>query len=664
MCGFAGFLWPHAPRDTQHLAGIAEAMAARLAHRGPDGSGVWVDADAGLALGHRRLAVLDRSPAGHQPMRSACGRHMLVFNGEIYNHQELRAALRADGYDTPWRGHGDTETLLAALARWGLEETLARCVGMFALAWWDQRDRVLRLARDRLGEKPLYYGWQGGALLFASEVGALRAHPAWRGEIDRDALALYLRHNYVPAPRAIYRGIHKLPPGCHVTVGWGAAGPEPGHLAPPVHYWSVQAAAEAGRARPFQGDAEAATEALETLLRQSVRGQMHADVPLGAFLSGGIDSSLVAALMRAEASQPVHTFTIGFEDPAFDESAEARAVARHLGCRHTEWIITPRQALDIVPTLADRYDEPFADSSQIPTLLLTRLCRQSVTVALSGDGGDELFGGYERYFWGQRLWRHARALPPWARRLTRRAITALPTATADRLHAALAPLLPRAWRVARPGHKLRRASTLLLADDPARLYHGLITHWERPDELVIDGHEPDTALRRAEYLARHWPMTEMMMLLDSERYLPDDLLVKVDRAAMAASLETRAPLLDHRVLEFAWRLPTAMKLKDDIGKIALRRVLRRHLPPALFERPKKGFGVPLAAWLRGPLRDWAEHLLDAKRMRHQGYLRPEPVRALWRCHLRGTCEGHYLLWDVLMFQAWLESHHVDPPLPR
>jgi asparagine synthase (glutamine-hydrolysing) len=658
MCGFTGFLWPRHVLGAGGLAATVERMAQRLAHRGPDDAGSWVDEQLGLALGHRRLAILELSPAGRQPMASACARFVLAYNGEIYNHLEMRAELAAVGWNSAWRGHSDTETLLAAISHWGLQDALARAVGMFAFALWDREQRRLHLVRDRLGEKPLYYGWQGGAFLFGSELKALAAHPAWVGDVDREALSLFLRHNQVPGPFSIYQGIAKLPPGCLLSLDCEAGGP-PGRLPAPLAYWTAQAAAENGHAQPFAGDKSEAADELERLLRRSVRGQMLADVPLGAFLSGGIDSSTVVALMQAQSERPVRTYTIGFHEPGYDEAEHARAVAKRLGTEHTEWYVTAREAMDVIPALPRVYDEPFSDSSQIPTLLISRLTRAQVTVALSGDGGDELFGGYERYFWGLSLWSRCAAIPRFARLGLGHAAKAFPQSSWDRAYALMEPLLPKSKRFARPGYKIHRAADLALAASPAQLYRELISHWKDPASLVLGGREPAPALAALDEAARRWGMADMMMLQDTQGYLPDDILVKVDRAAMSAGLETRAPFLDHRLLEFAWRLPLSMKLGGGVGKRILRQVLYRHLPQELMERPKMGFGVPLGAWLRGPLRDWAEHLLDPVRLAQQGYLRPEPIRALWTAHLRGQAEAHYYLWDVLMFQAWLENRHAN-----
>jgi asparagine synthase (glutamine-hydrolysing) len=649
MCGFTGFL-ADSRFDRTRLAPTAQAMADAIRHRGPDDSGVWTDAQAGVALGHRRLSIIDLSPAGHQPMVSASGRYVIVYNGEIYNFAALRAELDSQGMAPAWRGHSDTEVLLALIESRGVRAALQAIRGMFAFALWDTRERALVLARDRLGEKPLYYGRVGGSFAFGSELKALRAHPDWNAPVDRGALALYMRHNYVPAPYTIHEGIRKLPPGQLLTLTWGAKEPVV------ESYWSAQEAAEAGFRSPTSMSHAALTDALASLLRDAVTGQMVSDVPLGAFLSGGIDSSVVVALMQALSARPVKTFTIGFSEEGYDEAVHASAVARHLGTEHTELYVTPREAMAVIPRLPSIYDEPFADSSQIPTFLVSQLARHHVTVSLSGDGGDELFGGYNRYLLGKDLWRRLSRLPVSARAALARLVKTVPARTWSALMKPVMPLAPRRYRVGLPGDKLHKLADVVAHPSLDSLYRDLVSHWRAPHELVLGAEEPPTLLTEGGDIAIDDPVARMMFL-DLVTYMPDDILVKVDRAAMAVSLETRVPLLDHRVVEFAWQVPMSSKVNARGTKQLLRSVLDRYVPAALIDRPKMGFGVPIDSWLRGPLRDWAEALLDPARLKREGYLDPQPIRASWEQHLSGQRDWHYPLWDVLMFQAWLE--HVD-----
>ena len=616
-------------------------MADALAHRGPDDADVWLDGTAGVALAHRRLAVIDLSAAGHQPMRSRSGRYVISFNGEIYNHQELRHRVDArSGPVAAWQGASDTESLLAAIEHFGLAAALRYAAGMFAFALWDRQERTLYLARDRLGEKPLYFGWQNGVFMFASELKALACHPSFAGMIDREALALYLRHNYIPWPWSIYQGIRKLAPGSFVKLAFGDESSPAGELPEEERYWSLREVIEAGRERPFEGDAGEAVEALHEVLRQAVVSQVVADVPLGAFLSGGIDSSTIAALMQACSSRPVRTFAIGFDDPRYDEAAHAKEVANHLGTDHTELYVTPQDALAVIPSLPVLYDEPFSDSSQIPTSLVSAMTRRHVTVALSGDGGDELFGGYTRYFRTRTLWKILGPVPNWMRRLYRGAVAAFPA------H----------WGRGRMYDRACKVSDLLDFRMPEQLYLRLVSHWKSPASIVRHTSEPRTCLSDHEA----WPdapeLESRLMGIDALTYLPDDILVKVDRAAMGVSLETRAPFLDHRVVEFAWRLPLAMKIREGESKWILRQVLYRHVPRNLVERPKMGFGVPLESWLRGPLEDWAESLLAESRLRDEGFFQPEPIRKRWAEHLDGSRRWDACIWDILMFQAWLDEN--------
>jgi len=657
MCGLTGFLKADSFQARDELMTAVARMTAPLAHRGPNDAGHWCDAAHGIALGHRRLAILDVSAAGHQPMQSPSGRYVLVFNGEIYNHLSLRAQLDAGIHRGEWRGGSDTETLLAGFDAWGIRATVERALGMFALAIWDRQANVLTLARDRVGEKPLYYGWQGKgedtAFLFGSELKALRAHPAFEDAVDRNALCLQMRHGYIPAPYSIYQGVCKLPAGCLLSV----EGLRRKHAV--TTYWSAAAQASVGVGQPFDGSPVQAVDALDVLLRDAVAGQMIADVPLGAFLSGGVDSSTVVALMQAQSSRPVQTFSIGFHEAAYNEAHHARAVARHLGTDHTELYVTAGQARDVIPALQDIYDEPFSDSSQLPTVLVSRLARQQVTVSLSGDAGDELFCGYNRYQFVDALWHKISAVPLPLRRLAGKAIAGVSVEAWNRAARALRPGLPRGMRMQNTGDKLHKGAQVMTSASLDRLYLGLVSHWDDPEALVRGGTEPVTALSGAAPGLEALDGVQRMMALDLLNYLPDDILVKVDRAAMSVSLETRVPFLDHRVVEFAWRLPQSLKLRDGVTKWVLRQVLYRYVPQALIERPKMGFGVPIGDWLRGPLREWGEELLAEARLVREGYFEPGLVRKCWDEHLSGSRNWQYQLWNVLMFQSWLEHRRAE-----
>jgi len=641
MCGITGFFTPSPTQTRGDMQNALTAMSAALTHRGPDDSGLWLDETCGIGLGFRRLAILDLSPTGHQPMISANGRYVMVFNGEAYNFGTVRDELTVRGVS--FRGTSDTEVLLEAVCAWGLEAALAKFNGMFAFALWDRQEKTLTLVHDRLGVKPLYYGWMGNTLLFGSELKALRAHPAFSSNIDRDALSLYLRYNYIPTPFSIYRNLRKLPAGSMLCIR-----PETGPGAEEmISYWSASEHMLASHAQPFTGDEHQAQDALEALLTNSIRERIISDVPLGAFLSGGVDSSTVVALMQKINPRPVQTFSIGFSEFGYDEAPHARAVAEHLGTQHTELYISSEQARAVIPSLASIYDEPFANPSAIPTFLVSQLARQHVTVSLSGDGGDEVFGGYNRYTWVERIWRKLGTMPAPLRGIL-----------TSGLERGATPLSMLAGKLGypNPADKVDKLAETLRAASPNQIYLDLISFWKQPAEVVLDALEPTTLLTDPSRWPQGLSLSEQMMFLDALTYLPDDGLVKVDRASMAASLETRVPFVDdYRILEFAWRLPLHMKIRANQGKWILRQVLYKYVPKEMIERPKMGFGVPIDSWLRGPLREWAEDLLSEGRLRREGFFHPEPIREKWAEHLSGKHNWQYYLWDILMFQAWLDE---------
>jgi len=648
MCGLTGS-WSGVPTPAQSLRDQARAMADTLRHRGPDDEGVWCAPATGLALGHRRLSIVDLSPEGRQPMSSAGGRFTIAFNGEIYNHAALRAELSA-GDAIAWRGHSDTEVMLAAFERWGVERALGRFVGMFAFALWDAEQHTLHLARDRMGEKPLYIGWADNVLLFASEPKALIAHSRFRRDIDRIAVASYAQLGCIPAPHCIWRDAAKLLPGHLLSVTQAMLGRRV--LPPSRPYWSLAQAVDTAIAEPFLGTEDEAVDRLEALLTEAVAGQMVADVPLGAFLSGGVDSSTVVALMQRRSARPVRTFSIGFSEREYDEAPFARAVAHHLGTDHTEVYLSAADAMRSVPRMAQIYDEPFGDSSQIPTLLVSEMARRHVTVSLSGDGGDELFAGYNRHVFGARTWRRLARMPLPLRALLARSLRALPAAGWDSAFGLLRPVLGRGARHRAVGDKLHKLSGLIEADSDARLYERMVRLW--PESVALAGGGLPLDWTERQVPAGLDSVPARMMFFDALGYLPDDILVKVDRAAMSTSLETRVPFLDHRVVEYAWRLPLSMKLGGGSGKRILRQLLYRYVPARLIERPKMGFSMPIDAWLRGPLRDWGESLLDPSRLRDEGFFAVEAIRARWDEHQAGARNWQHSLWVILMFQAWLE----------
>lgn len=645
MCGITGYFTPPRSRSSEQMTAEVTRMTDAILLRGPDDSGAWVDAEAGIALGHRRLSILDLSPLGHQPMTSADGRYVIVFNGEIYNFQQLRAELEPHGH--AWRGHSDTEIMLAAFLQWGVLEATRRFNGMFAFALWDKQERVLHLGRDRLGEKPLYYGWLGDTLVFASELKAIRQFPGFSGGINRDALCSQIRFNYIPDPYCIYEGFHKLPPATLLTFRSPADKPSP------ETYWSLRQVIEHGVDHPFTGTESEAIDTFEALLKEAVGLRMISDVPLGAFLSGGVDSSLIVAMMQQQSSRPVRTFTIGFDVPEYNEAHFAKEVATHLGTDHTEMYVTGKDALDTIPLLPSLYDEPFSDYSQIPTYLVCKMARQHVTVALSGDAGDELFGGYERYFVGRSLWDKFAWMPPALKKAAAGALTLLPPQTLNSLGSLARPILPKRLRHVPFGDKLHKLAEVVAAPGMETLYLNLMSHWKQPEQVVIGGHDPQTSITHTAGWPRVSDFTHRMMHLDMETYLPGDILTKVDRAAMGVSLEGRIPLLDTDLIEFAWRVPYSMKVRDGKGKWLMRETLYRYVPKAMIDRPKRGFGVPLDHWLRCELRDWAEDLLSESRLKREGFFHPAPIRKKWEEHLSGTRNWHFYLWDILMFQAWL-----------
>jgi asparagine synthase (glutamine-hydrolysing) len=651
MCGITGF-WEIPETTEAVLRWQVKRMADTMLHRGPDDSGTWVDSEAGLALGFRRLSIIDLSPTGHQPMRSANGRFIIVFNGEIYNYRELRNELEQSG--TRFRGTSDTEVILEGASQWGLERVIRRLWGMFAIALWDRQERVLLLGRDRLGKKPLYYSHVNGTFLFGSEIKALRAHPAFQSDIDRDVLAIYMRHGYIPAPYSIHKKVHKLPPGHY---GLLLQGKQELKLEP---YWDARRVVEQGLGTPLKLTEAEAIDQLDLLLRDAVARRMIADVPLGAFLSGGVDSSTVVALMQAQSSLPVRTFSIGFHIAGYNEAAWAKAVAQHLGTKHTELYVTPQETQAVIPRLPDLYDEPFADSSQIPTFLVSELARRHVTVSLSGDGGDEVFAGYNRYLWAESIWEHIRHLSAPTRRCLAAAIRRVSPKVWESIYNSFKWVVPASWRMRTAGDKAHKLAEIITAETSEELYHGLVSSWEAPNELVLGASGLPTRLLDQNLNECIPTYRERMMYLDLVSYLPDDILVKLDRASMGVGLEARCPLLDHRVVEWAWRLPLDFKMRKGQSKWLLRQVLYRYVPPALVERPKSGFAIPIGDWLRNPLRDWAEALLDAGRLQREGLLNAIPIRRVWTEHLNGRYNNQDKLWVILMFEAWYERwQHIN-----
>ena len=645
MCGFAGILQDNL--RSNKFEEILMKMGDQIRHRGPDDSGIWFDPEAGIGLSFRRLSILDLSQQGHQPMISSSGRFVIVFNGEVYNHRELRKKLSRKGYR--FRGNSDTEVILAAVEEWGLTNAVKKFIGMFAIALWDYHEHKLFLLRDRIGIKPLYYGTIGNLFLFGSELKALRVHPNLRCEVNRNALALFLRHSYIPSPYSIYEDIYKLPAGTILTVD-----PSKTEQHEPEPYWSLHSIVERSVQSNFDGSKEEATDLLEDLISSAVGLRMIADVPLGAFLSGGIDSSTVVALMQKQSNRPVKTFAIGFHEEGYNEAIYAKSVARHLGTDHTELYVTPEQAMSVIPKLPALYDEPFSDSSQIPTFLVSELARKDVTVTLSGDGGDEFFGGYNRYFRLSYIYRKSRLFPRLFKKILAGTIASIPSDMWTRLFRKLAVVLPIGTTYGIYGARLNKFADILRQDRLEDMYLKLISGWQSPNSIIKESGEPTeiTKIHRLHTLSDH---VQIMMYIDAMTYLPDDILVKVDRASMGVSLETRVPLLDHRIAEFAWQIPMSMKIRNRKGKWILQEILARYVPRELTERPKMGFGIPIGTWLRGPLQDWAEDLLSETRLDSDGFFYPEPIRKAWREHLAGRGNWTARLWTILMFQAWLDS---------
>ena len=623
-------------------------MANCIVHRGPDSSGIWIDRASGMTLAHRRLTILELTEAGHQPMLSPSGRFVLVFNGEIYNHLEIRQEL--DKYNN-WRGHSDTETLLAAFEAWGIEKTLKKTVGMFAIALWDCKEKILTLARDRIGEKPLYYGFQKKTFIFGSELKALKVHPDFIGEIDRDILCLYLRHCYVPAPYSIYKGIYKLRSGHFIQFPFLQ-----NHIdlsvVKPKAYWSLFEVAAKGSAQPFVGSDDDAIDAVDKQLKEAIALQMIADVPLGAFLSGGIDSSVVVALMQSLSTRPVKTFSIGFDEPSYNEACYAKAVAKHIGTDHVEHYVSPKEAMQVIPSLGKMYDEPFADSSQIPTFLISQMARKNVKVALSGDAGDELFCGYNRYVLAD-IWKRLEGVPYCLRRSVGRLIRTFGLSAWSNFFEYAGKFLTLPSNM---DEKLEKLSwSLESVNGGEALYYSIVSEVASPDDIVFNAKEPNTWLTKVGLKTQFSNSKLHMMYMDCMTYLPDDILVKVDRAAMFNSLETRVPFLDHRVIDLAWSLPLSMKMRKGQSKWILRQVLQKYLPKELIERPKMGFSIPVKDWIRGPLKDWVEALLSESRLKQEGFFDAKIIRSRWQEHLSGKRNWFCFLWTILMFQEWLEA---------
>jgi asparagine synthase (glutamine-hydrolysing) len=649
MCGLTGFYAHNCDRGV-NLDQVIWNMTNSLEHRGPDDSGTWRDGEFDLLLGHRRLSILDLSEAGHQPMHSACKRYVILLNGEIYNHIDLRNELDSQ---VDWRGNSDTETLVNCFVEWGVEHTLVKLEGMFSIALWDLKEKELTLMRDPFGEKPLYYGWQGDNLFFGSELKALKLNPLFQNQIDRNSLALFFRHNCIPAPYSIYKGIKKLMPGSYLT--FDLKNINKAKQSEIVNYWNLNTEIEISKKSMLTESLEQSVEKIEYFLNKSVVQQMISDVPLGAFLSGGIDSSAIVSLMQKNSMSAVKTFSIGFNESEYDEAVYAKDVANHLGTDHTELYVRPEEAMEVIPSLSSIYCEPFSDSSQIPTYLVSKLASDAVTVCLSGDGGDEIFGGYNRYLEGQATWSALNRLPKSVRNLSGSFLTSLSPTTWDQLFMYVKYLIPRKYRFSTPGDKAHKLAIVLYQNSLIGFYSSLCSHWQEPESLVIGSKEYLTNITQQDRWINSDNFIEKMMAMDASTYLTDDILVKVDRAAMACSLESRIPILNKDLVRAAWTLPLNHKIHDGVGKWPLRQILYKYVPEELIERPKHGFGIPVGEWLRGPLKEWASDILNTESLNNSGYLNSEPIIELWKEHIEGKCNHQHQLWDVLMFESWLKT---------
>ena len=651
MCGINGFY----SRSSSTFNNVIVKMNSAVSHRGPDTNGAWVDIDSGIVLGHQRLSIIDLSSAGNQPMHSSSGRYILTYNGEIYNHLEVRRELERCNSNIRWKGNSDTETLLEAVDFWGIETSLQKIDGMFAFGLWDKKIRRLILARDRIGEKPLYFGWQGKGdnkvFLFGSELKALKVHPEFNGEINRDVISLQLQHNYIPAPYSIYKDIHKLLPGHYLQLNEDDL--KKNLLPLSKSYWSLTEHAINGNRKQLTLCEDDILKNLEGYLLSSVKKQMISDVPLGAFLSGGIDSSTIVAMMQSQSNKPIKTFTIGYSEDNFSEAPYAKEIAKHLGTDHTEFFVSPKKAMEVIPSLPTIYDEPFSDPSQIPTFLVSQLAKQDVKVALSGDGGDELFCGYKRYVMSKKFWNIFRLMPITLRKILASGIGSISPQDWNKI----SKLLPGLSTYSNFGDKVHKGLGLLEAKTLYDLYYTLNTQWHNSNEVLINSKDQGTLMTTFKPELKGLDSQQQMMVLDSLTYLPDNILVKIDRAAMASSLETRVPFLDHKLIEYVWKIPQSLKLNNGQGKWILKKILNQYVPNDLTDRPKMGFGVPIETWLRGPLKEWAEDLLNEERLKQEGYFDPKVVRDKWNEHITGKRNWKSSLWGILMFQSWIDSNN-------